>query len=1573
MIDDDTVLVRFNGTDVVIPLAYEKGTLYLVAALIVLLIWVVFSSLYFSRCVGLFISSLFNYYMKFAKIDGSLSISSFSISPLAGKLAFRGFVYACDDYSIRVNDGFIILAYWKFMPNTRAAKCCTSRLSIHINGLQVFVYNQLARYREVAKVLRMVNLIGEEVKTEVATEEKSSFGMARFWSLVGVVKVACTSGKVVLGNPLLAYMMIMNFENVKSTILLEESKKDKKLANWKCSLENVRIVLQKHPEFKGSCPSPPRTMGDGFVVMQTADLTLVYFDDILGREEGAEQRVGEEDRPVWESIWRFGQNTQFAYGGWAERQRYAITAFFLPPLAGMAPVTEMPKKGQKRIRILHEARVSLLQDATLDMYFTRGEELENIQTRLQAGSSIDATVWWITREEGFKWSCKGALLNIQTTTTLIHSPFLNVETFSFEMVALYPRVSNAKQSWNMNVNLSKASLHFVAEHISFFSELSSQWVGDDAADLCAFVPFVMTINVDVQDFEVLLLLNEGNWIDKKVVEDNWMGAIAGKSLSLKILMPFDDFMPEMVKMSYELKIKEEVAVRMNLPQSRVGSAIYASLASHGPEMNARPSRYGRTTNKRTDWMELWRTEGVDVLIEYAYHPTMGSFVSELPIDLLNEWLPKRVTHPFQLPSDIIKINVDVHSSELIASGALIRLVISLIENYCSSYDKLTEVGGGEEGEKKVPFWRGEVVIERLRPMSILFALRLHHLRAFCMGHSTDKMNGIEIVCEQIEVEVDKTKDRSMIQVTLGGCAGRLRDENTSSKDGLISLSSMQVRGEGLFSSLGVSLDMGSVEYSWTLQLILGSITANASTAQLVIAGEFIHSLISQVVLEDDKKKIPPRLTRCQHGSIAVSCRETVPGGRVCPSDSYLQLRLIRVALDRVNLIILDEKASLYAEGESIRLRICNWRTLHVGVGLKKVSLRLLMNTIGDKCIDAGNVTLNHMDLLVKMKERNVDEEKERREWVKKHDESTKRVPIVWRDANERVVCACNGVHRLFGYEDNVGLKWRNENSVLAVVELFDKETIRYMESLVRRGEHACQSQPRAVYMARKCSKEEPSRSSSFHSFSNENRLEMCEAYAKVVDTWSMRSMGEDLPELGLKGEIDEWIVRHTIQASKVKEGIGEGRLITKKSIEKLKPMETPTAANVVLIEGTIAREINITVTPLGLEGAEELIESILKTMKRIPVGYQVQNLFTSCADGGHFHPVLPEGSIRDKGESMLDSLVVNVSLERVNLSLLSAPSPSLYLLSIDHCQLLTSRRERTQYTVTMNGLTGQLLILSFEEESQRGKQKEGALEARVEWIRAARHEGERMVEWRTLLELHLPHPSASFDRPHKSDEVYLLHVDITNVRMVVVVGESGKGDVVYSLLSPTVNQWNESLNAFVTKMKRMNNEFTNYRQWRLVKLLLISNAVKESLLKDKGTAKGEMIRVRAQATLPACPSCFLSLLLLRHTACEDAVEMEDIPYNYKENPVRKQALILALSNWQVPIAPYIPIAKEVNVKDFELEDDMEKDGREGEKRHGEENGVKTGGGRLEGVGGATDLYNYLRSHRKDKKKKEKEE
>lgn len=46
----------------------QKDKLYLVSSLTLLLTWVIFASLYFSRFLGIMMSSLVNYYMRFAKI-----------------------------------------------------------------------------------------------------------------------------------------------------------------------------------------------------------------------------------------------------------------------------------------------------------------------------------------------------------------------------------------------------------------------------------------------------------------------------------------------------------------------------------------------------------------------------------------------------------------------------------------------------------------------------------------------------------------------------------------------------------------------------------------------------------------------------------------------------------------------------------------------------------------------------------------------------------------------------------------------------------------------------------------------------------------------------------------------------------------------------------------------------------------------------------------------------------------------------------------------------------------------------------------------------------------------------------------------------------------------------------------------------------------------------------------------------------------------------------------------------------------------------------------------------------------
>lgn len=79
----------------------------------------------------------------------------------------------------------------------------------------------------------------------------------------------------------------------------------------------------------------------------------------------------------------------FSYGPWADKQRALIYSYFFPSDYGCMPVTEMPKKGERRILINHDVRISLLHDASIDFWFMRSDELNAIHSRVKQGSSFE--------------------------------------------------------------------------------------------------------------------------------------------------------------------------------------------------------------------------------------------------------------------------------------------------------------------------------------------------------------------------------------------------------------------------------------------------------------------------------------------------------------------------------------------------------------------------------------------------------------------------------------------------------------------------------------------------------------------------------------------------------------------------------------------------------------------------------------------------------------------------------------------------------------------------------------------------------------------------------------------------------------------------------------------------------------------------------------------------------------------------------------------------------------------------------------------------------------------------------
>ena len=73
-------------------------------------IWLIYLTFYNSRFLGWIFSKVLS---KVYNHDGNhLSFDSFSINILGGKLMFRNLRYSNTDYSVTVNDGYVIFRWW---------------------------------------------------------------------------------------------------------------------------------------------------------------------------------------------------------------------------------------------------------------------------------------------------------------------------------------------------------------------------------------------------------------------------------------------------------------------------------------------------------------------------------------------------------------------------------------------------------------------------------------------------------------------------------------------------------------------------------------------------------------------------------------------------------------------------------------------------------------------------------------------------------------------------------------------------------------------------------------------------------------------------------------------------------------------------------------------------------------------------------------------------------------------------------------------------------------------------------------------------------------------------------------------------------------------------------------------------------------------------------------------------------------------------------------------------------------------------------------------------------------------
>lgn len=136
---------------------------------------------------------------------------------------FRDFAYITHDYSIRVQDGYLIFRWWRsYVPKDVSEDLSHSdtRLSVMLNGFELHVYNRSELYSRLEKLFGLGSNIfpddsdenkgdtgGQIKKTDDEDEREESrqrpeAAMARTWrDLIPVIKMDVSSVSYCVDNP----------------------------------------------------------------------------------------------------------------------------------------------------------------------------------------------------------------------------------------------------------------------------------------------------------------------------------------------------------------------------------------------------------------------------------------------------------------------------------------------------------------------------------------------------------------------------------------------------------------------------------------------------------------------------------------------------------------------------------------------------------------------------------------------------------------------------------------------------------------------------------------------------------------------------------------------------------------------------------------------------------------------------------------------------------------------------------------------------------------------------------------------------------------------------------------------------------------------------------------------------------------------------------------------------------------------------------------------------------------------------------------------------------------------------
>ncbi|XP_076277866.1 transmembrane protein KIAA1109 homolog tweek isoform X6 [Lasioglossum baleicum] len=1025
----------------------DRSFIYLLCSLVSATSWIIYIAYYNSRVIGYILTKLLN---RFVIRDGYVKVGSFTLSVLSGKIMFRDIVYITTDYSLRVQDGWLIFRWWRsYVPKDVSEDLSHSdtRLSVMLNGFELHVYNRCQLYAQLEKAFGLgpqmfpdeedytVNIDDRDAESirnsanqtcqqttamDVSRHvdnirKKEAHVIARTWrDLIPVIKLDVCTGRVVFGNRLVPTTLSITVEEAHFVYSTKPaaSRHDHFMHFTKCKAENFKVILAPSPKYTGMVDDPPRYMGEGFVVLSSNNMEVYYYMDEPGFVPEHPEMIQlvngdmvEAMPPIWGIDIKCGKGTDFSYGPWADRQREHLFKFFFPNDYQPLKVTKPPVTGEKRQVQSFDIRLSTLNEATIDILFSKNTETNAVHVNVGPGSYLEITMPWIVLQDGYTTKITGQLLHLEATTSLQYRSLVQSETLEFGIKCHYPIRWNDHQEWTLNLTGCKATANLVYSHKEFFQDMINDWASKARPDILHFVPYTWKFNLLLKEFELITLCNEYNWIDcSSQNQENAHIAFCGEFFELSFDLPFVDYLPVTIRLRFWIQ-GESVDLSFYLPEVNTNHTILLALHKNAKIMTrdgshiylselSKNKKWRNVCQKGAGWVDCWSVPIVALSINYTYHlcPPLGPtpqanittpekeeiLLSPMRIPRCRkspglEWTTNgsQKFDPQSIAPDKVTLDLEIGPSILFLYGSLLKNFIHLKENLFGDYQTFTDMQQSRTNPTSTTTERSKdrdvqnSSIESVddedakskafdprdyRPLEVIVGITMHDIQAHLIKNCGENDPPCPVILlERFGFEMKKRYRETELQLLLSPAIALLTDNVVrSSKErhmnqGHLMLSALQVRGHAMFSNEGRSLDQETLEYAWLIEVQLGKLTGKMSSPQLHHLITSLETFLLMVKNNENTLRPPDLPHHCHHGIPPLQCPDSdIDKHYRCPSSEDIKYRMTRIAIDAVDLHFQEVGTAVHLWISPIRVSTCNLHGHQVKSGVTSVLPRILI-------------------------------------------------------------------------------------------------------------------------------------------------------------------------------------------------------------------------------------------------------------------------------------------------------------------------------------------------------------------------------------------------------------------------------------------------------------------------------------------------------------------------------------------------------------------------------------------------------------------------------------------------------